>query len=126
MNAGAWTLTIPAEGNELLEGGAFAVLVPGSLWAWVSGTATIPAGTARILASKVGMQALVGRNLLLSPLSPSSLLNRFSNMDGQGTESKTKSLSKNKNKNLLNRDEGGEGDHEKTKLIRSSCSQPRA
>ena len=107
--AGAWSLDIPAEGNAILEGGAFAVIVPNNPWAWVSGTATLPAGLAGILARKVGLASLVGRNLLLSP---SSLLKSFSNGDSRDALDQTKSKSLSKNKNLINRDEG---DKEKTK-----------
>ena len=88
---------------------AKSLIVPNNPWAWVSGTATLPAGLAGILARKVGLASLVGRNLLLSP---SSLLKSFSNGDSRDALDQTKSKSLSKNKNLINRDEG---DKEKTK-----------
>lgn len=53
----AWNLILPPGGNPILEGGAFAVLVPDQAWDWVSGTALLPGSLAQPLMRKLGAKA---------------------------------------------------------------------
>jgi len=99
-----WALVVPEGGNPVLEGGAFAVLVPALNWDWISGTALLPGSIAKPLMKKLGskarmasvkglkayetgmkgMKGMKGKvpgssfSLSLSPASPSSLLNNLS------------------------------------------------
>lgn len=53
----AWNLILPPGGNPILDGGAFAVLVPDQAWDWVSGTALLPGSLAQPLMRKLGAKA---------------------------------------------------------------------
>jgi hypothetical protein len=67
QEAGAWKLSLPAESNPILEGGAFAVLVPTRAWAWVTGTVSMPQGLAGAMAKALkykvgGIHSSLGAN----------------------------------------------------------------
>ena len=86
---GAWKLSLPAESNPILEGGAFAVLVPAKAWSWVTGTVSMPEGLAQAIRQALGSKGDSQKNLVSSPpspKSPSSLLNsqlqEFKGMEG--------------------------------------------
>ncbi len=53
----SWVLVVPVGGNEILEGGAFAILAPASTWDWISGTALLPGSTAQPLMQNLGVKA---------------------------------------------------------------------
>ena len=53
LTSGGWTMSLPAESNPILEGGSFAVLVPAKPWAWVTGTASMPATLAQAIGEKL-------------------------------------------------------------------------
>ncbi len=61
---GDWELAIPAEGNPLMEGGSFAILVPTQTWAWVTGTAFMDPGLAQGLKAR----ASAAKSLRLAPM----------------------------------------------------------
>lgn len=50
---GVWKLNLPAESNPILEGGAFAVLVPTKAWSWVTGTVSMPQVLAQTIREKL-------------------------------------------------------------------------